>query len=340
MNRGYLSHTRRSESGTEITCEFVDLDTVEPESARPSRSVAAGEVELDVSWSALNYKDALLLAGRPGVSRREWLVPGIDVVGRVRESRSPHVQPGDEVLLNGGGLGETRDGGLAERCILPGDDLLRIPAPFSAQDAGSIGTAGFTAALAVNALRREISRDSGDVLVTGAAGGVGSIAIALLSELGYHVIASTGRYESEAGYLHGLGASTIIDRAELGTEVGRPLQSVRWAGAIDTVGSTTLSNVLAATGERGLVVACGLAQGPDLPSTVMPFILRAVALRGINSGGSPLPVRRDAWELLSAHLDRDLLTSLTEVIALDRAAHHAQRLLRGDVRGRIAVQIG
>lgn len=335
MVRAYLSHTRQGESGTTIDVEFTELK----DDFFGWGELSPGEVELDVLWSSLNYKDAMLLTGRPGVSRAEWIVPGIDVVGRIRRSASRRFRSGEDVLLNGHGLGETRHGGLAERCRVRDDMLLRVPQHMTARDAAAIGTAGYTAALAVLALTRDIKPEDGEILVTGAVGGVGSVAVALLSALGYRVTASSGRGGQQDGYLRGLGAARIIPRDELGTEPGKPLQSARWAGVIDVLGSATLANAIAQTERGGIVASCGLAQGPELPVTVMPFILRGVMLRGIDSVEASLADRTAAWKLLDARLDRDLLTSMTSTVNLAEAQGFAPTLLRGQVRGRIAVRV-
>lgn len=335
MVRAYLAHTRTDEQGRKrIEVEFADADErlLWPEQLEP------GEVELDVLWSSLNYKDALLLAGRPGISRRERIVPGIDVVGRVRRSASVRFAEGERVLLNGRGLGETRDGGLAERCRVPDDALLPLPEGMTARRAAVIGTAGFTAALAVLALVREVPAQAGEVLVTGAAGGVGSIAVALLADAGYRVVASSGRAETEEAYLRELGASRVTGRQEPGAEPGRPLQSVRWAGVVDVLGSLPLANAIAQTAPFGVVAACGLAAGADLPASVMPFILRGVTLRGINSVEASLDARREAYGLLG-RLDGRLLDGLSETVELAEAGALAEPILRGEVRGRVAVRV-
>ncbi|WP_022882392.1 MDR family oxidoreductase [Gryllotalpicola ginsengisoli] len=298
----------------------------------------AGTVALDVTYSGLNYKDALAIAGRPGVARTSPLIPGIDVVGRVAESQDARWQPGDRVLLNGAGLGESRHGGLAERAIVPGDRLVRVPDGLSDRQAAAIGTAGFTAMLSVLALERgDLTPEQGPVVVTGAAGGVGSVAIAVLAKLGFHVVASSGRAESEGDYLRGLGAAEVIDRREL-SEPGPALQKRRWAGALDAVGGTTLANLLAQTQDFGTVTACGLAGGSELPTTVMPFILRGVTLAGINSVEQPLAAREEAWARLASDLDPALLDGMTTEITLAEVFETADRLLAGGVRGRTVVR--
>jgi acrylyl-CoA reductase (NADPH) len=306
-----------------------------------------GDVTVDVEYSSLNYKDALAICGRPGVIRDYPLIPGIDLVGTVATSESPRWTIGDRVLLNGWGVGETHQGGLAERARVKSEWLVPAPDGMSAQHAAAIGTAGFTAMLAVLALEKAgVKADHAEhhdantrenILVTGAAGGVGSLAIALLARAGYRVTASTGRLE-EAEYLRRLGASDIIDRASL-SEPGKPLQSQRWAGAIDSVGGVTLANVLAQTNYGGTVASCGLAQSADLPTTVMPFILRAVTLTGINSVLAPLSLREEAWGRLATDLDTDLLDEITSTIGLADVVGRSADLLAGRVRGRLVVDV-
>jgi acrylyl-CoA reductase (NADPH) len=298
--------------------------------------LAPGDVTIDVEYSSLNFKDALALAGKPGVIRSYPLIPGIDLVGTVASSEDPRWNPGDAVVLNGWGIGEEHDGGLAERARVSGDWLVALPVGLDPKRAAAIGTAGFTAMLAVLALERA-GVIAGDILVTGAAGGVGSMAVALLSAAGYRVVASTGRPQ-EADYLRGLGASDIIDRATL-SEPGKPLQSQRWAGAIDSVGGTTLANVLAQTSYGGTVASCGLAQSGELPATVMPFILRAVTLTGINSVFAPRAIREDAWRRLATDLQPRLLDEMTSTIGLADAVGRAADLLAGRVRGRLVVDV-
>jgi len=298
-----------------------------------------GDVTITVDYSGVNYKDGLAMMGRPGVARVWPLIAGIDAVGTVESSTNPRWVPGDQVILNGAGLGETHHGGLAERARVSGASLVRLPVGISARRAAAIGTAGFTAMLSVLALERAgITPDAGDVLVTGAAGGVGSIAIALLAARGYRVHASTGRADELGGYLRRLGAAELVDRRSL-SDAGKPLQAQRWAAAIDSVGSNTLANVLAQMNYAGVVTACGLAQGSDLPTTVMPFILRGVSLLGINSVEAPLPLREEAWARLSADLDLDLLDGLTEEIGLTDAFGAAERILAGTIHGRTVVDV-
>jgi len=303
-----------------------------------------GDVTIAVEYSDLNYKDGLALAGRPGVARVSPLIPGIDLVGTVEESSDPRWQPGDRVVLNGDGIGEKHHGGLAERARVRGDALVRIPDALTGAQAAAIGTAGFTAMLSVLALERngvdpaEVAGSGSSVLVTGAAGGVGSVAVAVLAELGYPVTASTGRVEAETDYLTDLGASAIIDRAEL-ADPGKPMQSQRWAAVVDVAGSHTLANAIAQTRYGGTVAACGLAQGPELPATVHPFILRAVTLVGINSVDAPRELRDTAWRRLGTDLDTEALAAMTTFIALADAIPAARDILDGRLRGRTVVDV-
>lgn len=298
----------------------------------------AGDVRVRVSHSTLNYKDALAITGQGPVVRQFPMVPGIDLAGVVEESRHPDFKAGDAVLLNGWGVGEGHWGGLAEQARLNGDWLIPLPAGFSAAEAMALGTAGYTAMLAVLALERHgVTPERGEVLVTGANGGVGSVAIALLAKLGYRVAASTGRPE-EAEYLRSLGAAEIVERASL-SEPGRPLGRERWAGAIDSVGSHTLANVCAGTRYGGCVAACGLAQGMDFPATVAPFILRGVTLAGIDSVMRPRADRLEAWSRLARDLDKRLLAPITRTIGLEEVIPTAGELLAGKVRGRVVVDV-
>jgi acrylyl-CoA reductase (NADPH) len=298
-----------------------------------------GDVTVAVTHSTLNYKDGLAITGKSPVVRRFPMIPGIDFAGTVKASSHPDYKPGDAVILNGWGLGETHLGGYAQRARVKGDWLVPLPKGLSAAEAMAIGTAGYTAMLAVLALERHrLTPDRGPAVVTGAAGGVGSVAIALLSKLGWNVLASTGRAE-EAAYLKDLGASEIIDRAEL-SGPGRPLGKERWAAGIDSVGSQTLANLLAQTKYGGAVAACGLAQGMDLPASVAPFILRGISLLGIDSVMCPQPLRRQAWERLARDLDRDKLKRITRTIPFDEVIDTAGEILAGKVRGRVVVEIG
>lgn len=298
----------------------------------------AGDVRVRVSHSTLNYKDALAITGQGPVVRQFPMVPGIDLAGVVEESRHPDFKAGDAVLLNGWGVGEGHWGGLAEQARLNGDWLIPLPAGFSAAEAMALGTAGYTAMLAVLALERHgVTPERGEVLVTGANGGVGSVAIALLAKLGYRVAASTGRPE-EAEYLKSLGAAEIVERASLSAP-GRPLGRERWAGAIDSLGSHTLANVCAGTRYGGCVAACGLAQGMDFPATVAPFILRGVTLAGIDSVMRPRADRLEAWSRLARDLDKRLLAPITRTIGLEEVIPTAGELLAGKVRGRVVVDV-
>ncbi len=297
-----------------------------------------GDVDVDVEWSTLNYKDGLAITGKGAVVRSWPMVPGIDFSGTVRSSRHADWAPGDRVVLTGWGLGETRWGGLAERARVPADMLLRLPAAFSTRDAMVHGTAGVTAALCVMALQKHgVTPHQGEILVTGAAGGVGSVAIALLASLGFAVVASTGRPEEQV-YLTGLGASRVVDRATLGAP-GKPLQKEVWAGVVDTVGSHTLANACASTRAEGAVAACGLAQGADFPSSVMPFILRGVCLYGINSVYQSNAHRAAAWDLLARHVSSDRLASMVTEIGLEQAIATAGEVLAGRTRGRTLVKV-
>jgi len=297
-----------------------------------------GDVTIKVAYSTLNYKDALAITGKGPVVRHFPMVPGIDLVGTVEETANDKFKVGDQVLLNGYGVGEVHCGGLAEKARLNSDWLIPLPNAFSARQAMSIGTAGYTAMLCVIALEKHgISPDSGEILVTGANGGVGSFAISILTKLGYQVVASTGRMD-QAEYLTKLGASEVIDRALL-TEPGRPLAKERWAAAIDTAGSHTLSNVCASLKYGGVVAACGLAQGMDLPTTVMPFILRGVTLAGIDSVMRPTADRVEAWDRLANILDASVFDDIAKEITLEETIDTAEQLIQGKVRGRVVVNI-
>ena len=300
--------------------------------------LSPGDVVVQVDASTLNYKDGLAITGKGPVIRAFPMIPGIDLAGRVVSSGHPEHRPGDLVLLNGFGVGESHTGGLAQRARVKGEWLVPLPDAFSPAQAMAIGTAGYTAMLSVMALERHgITPGMGDVLVTGAAGGVGSVAVSLLAKLGYRVLASTGRPQ-EAEYLRALGAAEIVDRNTLNAP-GKPLARERWIGAVDTVGSHTLANVCAATRPRGVVTACGLAQGMDLPGSVAPFILRGITLVGIESVQCPMPERREAWRRLAQDLDPRHLQSMTTTIGLLEAIPAAGALLAGTVRGRLVVDV-
>jgi acrylyl-CoA reductase (NADPH) len=296
-----------------------------------------GDVTVAIDYSTLNYKDGLAITNRLPVVRNWPMVAGIDGSGTVVESTHPDWKAGDRVVLNGFGVAEVHKGCLAGKARLKGDWLVRLPDAFTPRQAMAIGTAGYTAMLSVLALERYgIKAGDGEVLVTGATGGVGSVAVALLHKLGHRVVAATGK-SSEAAYLKQLGAESVIDRAELSAP-GKPLQTERWAAVVDAVGSHTLVNACAQTRYGGAVTACGLAQGADLPGTVMPFILRSVALLGVDSVMAPLALRQQAWARLAKDLDPALLQSMTTEIGLDEAIDAAAKLMRGEVRGRIVVR--
>jgi acrylyl-CoA reductase (NADPH) len=298
----------------------------------------AGDVTVSVAYSTLNFKDGLAITHRSPVVRQWPMVAGIDGAGTVLESSHPDWKAGDAFVHNGWGVGETHWGCLAEKARLKGDWLVHLPSAFTPRQAMAIGTAGYTAMLCVMALEeRGVRPESGEILVTGASGGVGSVAIALLSHLGYRVVASTGKLQ-ESGYLQTLGAAELIDRQTL-SAAGKPFQKERWAGVVDTVGSHTLANALAQTRYGGTVAACGLAQGMDLPTTVMPFILRNVALVGVDSVMAPLARRQQAWDRLARDLDPAKLEAMIEEVSLDQAQAKAQALMDGQVRGRVVVRI-
>ena len=316
-------------TGNAISADVVELD---------ERDLMPGDVTVAVEYSTVNFKDALALSGRSEIIKQFPLIGGIDLAGTVEASSHPGIAVGDRVVANGWGLSQTHHGGFAQKARLSGDWLLKIPEPFTTKDAMAIGTAGYTAMLCVLALEHGgLTPASGDILVTGANGGVGSIAIAILSGLGYRVIASTGRAE-EAEYLKGLGAAEIIDRATL-SKAGAPISRERWAGAVDSVGSHTLVNALAQTRYRGVVAACGLAQGIDLPGTVLPFILRNVTLAGIDSVNAPQAVRLEAWSRLAKDLDASKLASTIDVVGLADVPAVAGRMFAGKVRGRTVVDV-
>lgn len=296
------------------------------------------EVLVRVAYSTLNYKDALAITGASPIVRQYPMVPGIDFSGVVEQSNHPDYQVGDKVVLNGWGVGEKHWGGLAQYARVPADYLIHLPEAFSLRDAMVIGTAGYTAMLCVLALEQQgIRPDSGDVLVTGAAGGVGSVAVAILAKLGYTVTAMTGR-ATESDYLKSLGAQHIMDRAEY-SQAGRPLAKERWAAAIDVAGSHVLANVCAAMKYRGVVAACGLAAGMDLPASVAPFILRGIKLIGVDSVMCPKTDRLKAWQRLAQDLDPNILNTVATEIQLDQVQAVAPRFLEGQVRGRIVVSM-
>jgi acrylyl-CoA reductase (NADPH) len=298
----------------------------------------AGDVDVRVEYSTLNYKDALAITGKGAVVRSWPLVPGIDLAGVVQSSRDPQWREGDRVVVTGWGMGEQYWGGLSQRARLQPGWLLKLPDAYTTKQAMAIATAGFTAALCVMALQKHgLQPGDGEVLVTGAAGGVGSVAVALLGGLGYRVVASTGRPQ-EAEYLKSLGAASAVDRAEF-MQPGKALQKERWAGVVDAVGSHTLANACAQTRGNGAVAACGLAQGMDFPSSVAPFILRGVTLYGINSVTNPNAQRRQAWDLLAKHVDPAKLASMTSEIGLSDVIGFAPKLLEGQVRGRTVVDV-
>jgi acrylyl-CoA reductase (NADPH) len=317
----------KSAAGQEVRlAEFDEKDLME------------GDVTVAVDWSTVNYKDGLALTGKAPVVRRFPMIPGIDFAGTIESSAHPAWKQGDKVILNGWGLGETHLGAYAEKARVKGDWLVRLPGTMSARDAMAIGTAGYTAMLAVMALERTgVTPSRGPVVVTGAAGGVGSVAISILVKLGYAVIASTGR-PSVTDYLKGLGATEVIERKEL-TGSPRALGKERWAGGIDAVGSITLANVLSMTRYGGAVAACGLAGGMDLPTSVAPFILRGVTLLGIDSVMCPMDLREEAWRRLETELDRGKIAAMTSEIDLANVIEAGARIVDGQVRGRIVVKV-
>lgn len=311
------------------TVQYRDFD---------DNDLMAGDTKVRISHSSLNYKDGLAITGKSPVVRRFPMIPGIDFAGVVEETAGDEFKVGDAVILNGWGTGETHLGGFAEKSRVPSKWLVPLPRGFTPEDAMAIGTAGYTAALCVLALERSgLTPGSGPVLVTGAAGGVGSVAVALLAKAGWAVHASTGR-ASEETYLRELGAGEIVDRAEL-AKPGKALAKERWAAAIDVVGSTTLANVLSMIKYGGAVAACGLAGGMELPSTVAPFILRNVSLLGIDSVMTPRSLRMQAWQRLDRDLDRGLLKKMTTVVPLADVISSAERILAGQIRGRVVVKI-
>lgn len=325
MFKGILIN--KDDAGYKAQYQSID-DSVLPE----------GDVTVKVEWSTLNYKDGLAITGKSPVVRRFPMVPGIDFAGTVSASGNPAWKVGDKVILNGWGVGETHCGGLAEVARVKGEWLVALPQNFTTRQAMAIGTAGYTAMLCVIALEKHgIKPADGEILVTGANGGVGSVAVALLAKLGYNVVASTGRM-AESEHLKALGATSIIDRNELSAP-GKPIGKERWAGVVDAVGSHTLANACATTKYRGAVAACGLAGGMDFPSTVMPFILRGITLYGIDSVMAPLAVRQEAWQRLGKDIDLAKLNAMTSDIILSEAIPYATALLEGKVRGRLVVDV-
>jgi len=317
----------KDDQGYRATVQSID-DSILPE----------GDVTIDVSHSTLNYKDALAITGKSPVVRKFPMIPGIDLVGTVTHSDSDEFNIGDTVLLNGFGVGENHCGGLAQKARLKSEWLIPLPKAFSPQQAMAIGTAGYTAMLCVIALEKNgITPDKGEILVTGANGGVGSFSIAILAKLGYNVVASTGRVD-QAQYLEKLGASEVIDRNTL-SEQGRPLAKERWAGAIDSAGSHTLANVCASMKYGGVVAACGLAQGMDLPATVAPFILRGVTLAGIDSVMRPIEDRLEAWQRLADILDPAVFADISTDIGLSDVVAVADDLISGIIRGRVVLDV-
>ena len=318
-----------AKSGTTISTSLVEMEEAD---------LMPGDVTIAVDYSTVNYKDALAVTGRAEIMRRFPLIAGIDFAGTVESSAYPGIAAGDRVVANGWGLSQTHHGGFAQKARVSGDWLVKVPEVFSTREAMAIGTAGYTAMLSVLALEHGgLTPDRGDILVTGASGGAGSVAIALLSGLGYRVIASTGRQE-EADYLRDLGAAQVIDRRTL-SEASAPIAKERWAGVIDSVGSHTLANALAQTQYRGVVAAFGLAQGADLPGSVLPFILRNVTLAGIDSVNAPQAVRLQAWSRLARDLDVAKLARTTQVVGLAEVPAVAGRVLEGKVRGRTVVDV-
>lgn len=313
----------------DYTCQLTQLANAD---------LPEGEVEITVEYSTINYKDALAITGKGPVVRNFPLTPGIDLAGKVTASSSPKFKVGDAVVLNGWGVGEVHSGGLAQKARLKADWLIPLPKEFTSRQAMILGTAGYTAMLCVMALEEQgVKPEDGEVLVTGATGGVGSVAVALLAKLGYSVVASTGKPE-EADYLKQLGAQEIINRNEL-NEAGRPLAKERWAGAVDTLGSHTLANVCASTKYLGTVAACGLAQGMDLPASVAPFILRGVKLIGVDSVYCPQAKRLAAWQRLAELINPDILENLVTEISLEDCLQASQDLLAGKIKGRLLVKL-
>jgi acrylyl-CoA reductase (NADPH) len=325
MFKGVL--IEKDENGYSVALKDID-DSLLPE----------GDVTVKVAYSTLNYKDGLAISGKSPVVRRFPMIPGVDLAGTVETTGNPDYRVGDSVLLNGWGVGETHWGGLAQKARLKGEWLVPLPSAFSFRQAMAIGTAGYTAMLCVMALERHgVTPDIGDILVSGAAGGVGSVAVSVLSKLGYRVVAVSGRLE-EADYLKALGAAEVLGRAEFAIP-GKPLGKERWAGAIDVVGSQVLANICATTKYGGVVAACGLAGGMDFPATVAPFILRGVTLAGIDSVMCPRPTRLEAWARLARDLDISKLDAISHEIGLTDVISTAQTLMSGRVRGRVVVNV-
>jgi acrylyl-CoA reductase (NADPH) len=315
-------------------CQLVDVD----EATFNTDLSTEGDVWVDVAYSSINYKDGLAITGKSPVVRKPTLIPGIDFVGQVCKSEHPRWQVGDAVILNGWGVGEVHSGGLAQQARVKGDWLIAKPAGITPKQAMAIGTAGYTAMLCVMALQTHgVRPDAGEILVTGASGGVGSVAVALLAQAGYRVVAATGK-ENEHAYLTQLGAAEIMPRQSL-SEPGKPLQKERWAGVVDSVGSHTLANACASARYGAVVAACGLAQGMDFPATVAPFILRGVTLCGVDSVMAPLALREAAWGRLAESLATDWLEALTTVVPLAGAIDTATAILKGQVRGRVVVDV-
>jgi acrylyl-CoA reductase (NADPH) len=321
-----------SRDGDQFVAGLRELDDATLEA-----NTEGADVTLDIEYSTINYKDALALTNKSPIVRKWPMVPGIDCAGTVAASASPRWSVGDTCVVNGWGIGESAWGGLAQRGRFRGDWLVRIPAPLSARDAMAIGTAGYTAMLACMAIR-DAGISEGEVLVTGATGGVGSFAVTILARRGYRVVASTGKL-NEADYLTRLGAAEIVDRSTL-SNPGKPLQKERWAAVVDAVGSHTLANACAQTRRAGVVASCGLAQGMDLPMTVAPFILRGVSLVGIDSVMCPTERRIEAWQALAEEVDRAHLDAITHEIGLTQSFDAARRILAGEVRGRLVVDVG
>jgi acrylyl-CoA reductase (NADPH) len=316
-------------TGEKISTKVVEMNEQE---------LMPGDVSIAVDYSTVNYKDALAISGRAEIIRQFPLIPGIDFAGTVEASSYPGITVGDRVVANSWGLSQSHHGGYAQKARVSGEWLVKIPAPLSTKDAMAIGTAGYTAMLSVLALEHGgLTPQRGDILVTGANGGVGSIAIAILSDLGYRVIASTGRPD-EADYLRSLGAADVIDRQTL-SEAGAPVARERWAGAVDSVGSRTLVNVLAQTQYRGVVTACGMAQGVDLPGTVLPFILRNVTLAGIDSVNAPFQARTEAWSRLARDLNLNKLARTVQVVGLAAIPDVVRQMFAGKVQGRTVVDV-